>query len=201
MPWIPITTIASSAGASADMYKSKPMKSNKITWLIAFLISALIVSYFVTIITDNRPMGQMYNQYIADREQDSINMKEPVYDVEKTFFLNHSDGASVTMQIVKIRCCDRVAAFTKFDQELIAFGYFNKVFVNQIGTTTKQEVAQIYLTSVVHELTHLVTVYHLEKGANPLDRTVQEKMAYDLEFLLSQIIELSNDGYISLQII
>jgi len=172
---------------------------NIFAWSVAFLISALAIGALLSVVLDSKAFGQMYNKDIAKREQGSINMREPEYVIEKTFNLTHSDGASVTLKIGKFRCCDNIAAFTEIEQQTIGFGYFNKVNVNQIGTSTKQQVAQIYLTSVAHELLHLVTMYHLQKGANPMDRTVQEKMAYDYEFLLSQIIELHNDGFISLQ--
>jgi len=199
MPWIPSTTIASSAGTSAETYKHMNNKSNKITWLIAFLISALVVSYFVTIITDNPTLGQMYNQQIAEREKGSVEMTEPEYTVEKTFFLTHSDGASLTMKIVKFKCCNRVFAMANIHEQFIGFDYYNKAWVYQIGKKEKQEVPVLHLTSIAHELLHISTMHYLKNGANGMDRAVQEKMAYNFEHLLTQILSLEEDGYLVIQ--
>lgn len=174
-------------------------KQNKLVWLLAFLISAFVCGWIISIVFENKTLGQMYNQQIAEREKGSVEMTEPEYTVEKEFFLTHSDGASLTMKIVKFKCCNRVFAMANIHQQFIGFDYFNKAWVYQIGKKQKQEVPVLHLTSIAHELLHISTMHYLKSGANGMDRAVQEKMAYNFEHLLTQMLSLEEDGYFVIQ--
>jgi len=167
-------------------------KSNKITWLIAFLISALIVSYFVTIITDNKTLAQLSD--VQERIQGSIEFKEPEYTIKRTFFLTDTAGKSISLHLVNFHCCSQTAAMVKDGQLFI--GYHNVSFGKPIGATTTMAIPEIWLLSLVHETHHLSVFNNVQHCAVLLSRGCLENMAYYQEHLIAQINSLAEDGHI-----
>lgn len=194
MPWIPITTIASSAGASADIYKSKPMKSNKIVWLVVFLLSALLVTY---LLKGSTVYPAIYNPDIALRETLSKTVI-PKWNTEKSFIITHTHGSSTNFNVVKFECCG-TGGMVKDGQ--LYMGYLNTVEATPIGTTTKTQIPIIDIEILGHELVHLTTLqpYVLEKCPALASHDLQEKIAYNWGHLYSQIRSFEEDNWIRLQ--
>jgi len=189
--WLPKSTIPSSAGD----YKLKNMnnKSNKIVWLIAFLIMALIVGY---LLQKENLYQAMYNQDIALRETLSKAV-QPKWTAEKTFIITHTHGSSTNFNVAKFQCCG-TGGVVKDGQ--IYMGYVNTVEATPLGTTTKTQIPLIDIEILGHELVHLITLqpYVLEQCPALASHDLQEKIAYNWGHLYSQIRSLDEDGYIRL---
>jgi len=189
--WLPSSTIPSSAGD----YKLKTMKnkSNKIIWIFAFLITALLLA---SSIESTVKYQAIYNQDIAKREELSKTV-QPKWNTEKTFLLTHTHGSSTEFNVVKFECCGTGAMVTKGN---LYMGYLNTVEGTQIGTTKKSQIPVIDIELLGHELTHLVTLqpYVLQKCPALATQDLQEKIAYNWGHLYSQIRSLDEDGYIRL---
>lgn len=169
-------------------------KSNKITWLIAFLISALIVSYFVINITDNSAVAQMAGT--QERIQGSLNFVEPKYTIKRTFYLTDNDSKSVSLHLVNFHCCSNTGAMLK--DGALYIGYSNVSFGKPVGATTTMAIPELWLASIIHELHHLSMFNNVQHCTILLSRECLEHTAYYQETLYSQIVSLEEDGHIIL---
>ena len=170
----------------------------KITCLLAFLISACLVSWFVYAVNSVQPVYNTYNQGIADREQASLTMPETKYSITKTFLLNHTDGTPVKFHVVKFECCLQVSGMVK-DGE-IYIGYFNQIKAHPITATNSEEmveVPELDLFVIIHE-THHASLLANKNNCDEITRVCLEKTAYGQEHLIRQIKSLQEDGYFGL---
>lgn len=190
MPWIPTTTIASSAGTSAKFYPKKPMKNNKL--LLIILIAVLLLIVFPWNALANRVYFQAaYNESIAYREHLSLTMRLPNYKVEQTYQITHSDGTPLMFNVTKFECCDAPTAMVKDGQ--LYFDYYNTVQVVPLGATNtdiKVDVPEFRTETVIHELCHRIINKHT-MISNP---KLEERMCYDFEHLYTQIKSLDEDN-------
>ena len=139
---------------------------------------------------------QMFNESIAARELGSLTMVEPKYTVYKRFQITHSTGDALMVNLVKFHCCNNIGGMVK-DGELYV-GFMNTTLRTQLGTTTKADVPELSLFTIVHELHHIVQMKHLSNGENPMTNKMLERTAYDFEGLLQQLISFEEDGHFSI---
>lgn len=169
---------------------------NKITWLLAFLISACLVSWFVYAVNSVEPVYNTYNQGIADREHASLTMPEAKYSITRTFLLNHTDGTPVKFHLVKFQCCLQIGGMVK-DGELY-MGYLNEVQGTPLGATTTQMIPEIEMNILVHELVHLGTLHYVKDCPDFSTNVCQERIAYNVEDLYTQIKSLNEDQFFNI---
>lgn len=137
-----------------------------------------------------------YNQDIANREQLSLSFKAK-FSNEKTYLLTQTHGSSTQFNVGKFDCCG-AGGMVKDNQ--IYMGYLNTVAGTTLGTTTKQQIPEIDIGILTHELVHYVTLqpYVLKQCPSLSDRLLQEQIAYNAEHLYTQIKSLDEDGFIRL---
>lgn len=169
------------------------MLNNKLLITCTVLV-LLLVLY---ILSGNYTQVYYYNQDIQYREYLSRTTPEKKFTIEKTFILNQSHGSSTRVYVGKFECCG-VTGMVK-DGE-IYLGYLNTTEATPLGTTTKQQIPEIDTEMMVHELTHLVTLqpYVLERCPAFATSELQEKVAYNLGHLYSQLRSIHEDNFIRL---
>lgn len=125
----------------------------------------------------------------------SVNHAEPKYTVKRVFQITHLDGTPVKLHIVQFECCG-VAGMVKNGD--LYLGYVNEVTAKPIFATTTQKIPEIGIETVTHELMHLVTLHYKATTTKLSDRVFQETMAYDSQFLYSQLRSFDEDNYLRL---
>jgi len=168
---------------------------NKITWLLAFVLSVYLIGWLVYTITSVQTVYQ--NNFTEDRIQKSISTV-PKWNVEKTFYLTQTNGSSTVFEVAKFECCGTGGLVTWGGT--LVMGYLNTVEAISIGTTTKQQIPEIEISILIHELLHLVTIQPAVIAKCPAlaEPILQEEMAYNIESLYSQIKSLEEDNKIRL---
>ncbi len=169
-------------------------KSNKLVWLVSFLISALTLAYFGTTDTDNNTFAQMAGT--QERIQGSINFVEPKYTIKRTFYLTDNDGKSVSLHLVNFHCCSNTGAMLR--DGALYIGYSNVSFGKPIGATTTVAIPELSLASLIHELHHLSMINNVQHCTILLSRECLEHTAYYQETLYSQVVSLEEDGHVIL---
>lgn len=117
------------------------------------------------------------NQYdlttMAGREMASVNKGDFTYKTSKCGIIKHTDGDKMVFCLGEFN--DSTGGFYSSDKELMVVGSFNQYVL-------------------IHEITHATTLHFYKKGfTNILSSEVQEKMAYNAEHLLMQIIAFKED--------